>query len=105
VGTHPAEGFRAGRAGLELSEIDDLHALQKSELGHVRGHEASLVLSAFYAASGTCSSSSGDCERCTLPARSASTGLRRLSVLTRTPRLSCNVQSSSSTARTGTSAT
>src|SRR2546426_6575633 len=42
LGAHPGEGLRARRTGLELGEIDDLHALQEGEVREVGGHEALL---------------------------------------------------------------
>ena len=38
VRAQPGERFRTGGAGLELSEIDHLDALQEGEIGHVIGH-------------------------------------------------------------------
>ena len=38
LGAQPSEGLRAGRAGLELGEIDDLHALQEGEVADAVGH-------------------------------------------------------------------
>src|SRR5262245_56329397 len=45
LGTHPGEGLRARRSGLELGEIDDLHALQEAEVSKVGGHGALLGMS------------------------------------------------------------
>src|SRR5262245_7326603 len=42
LGAHPREGLRTRRTGLELGEIDDLHALQEGEVRKIGGHEALL---------------------------------------------------------------
>src|SRR5262245_33134950 len=42
LGAHPGESLRARRTGLELGEIDDLHALQKVEVRKIGRHERSL---------------------------------------------------------------